>query len=211
MKGKIKIALAGIIMAVSSTVFAQCDDSTCVGNVPLYNQPLQNTYSQQLVFNQTPTTVSYNYMTSACPAGYQGANGQAGYIIDRQTVLTYSNGTVSVSDWVEYEDNCVENPPSPPAPSVPLCNEFKGNLTSWVGAASSVNSTVANIANIPASQCASIPGYLANQLLSENPAYGNWCMGVQQGGSGALPSWVTVKEYKTASCYSTSYTFIIYK
>ena len=119
MKGKIKIALAGIIMAVSSTVFAQCDDSTCVGNVPLHNQPLQNTYAQQLVFNYTPTTVSYNYMTSACPAGYRGANGQTGYIIDRQTVLTYSNGTVHVSDWVEYEDNCEEIPPpvTPPAPT----------------------------------------------------------------------------------------------
>lgn len=112
-----KLSILGIFLFsgifINNNAKADCD-STCVGNVPLYNQPLQHTYTRQLPFNYNPANVTYNYMTSACPAGYRGTDGGAGYIHERQTVLTYPNGAVTVGEWTVYDDNCVEIPPTPP-------------------------------------------------------------------------------------------------
>lgn len=115
-----KLSILGIFFFLeifNNNALAQsCDDSTCVGYVPLHNQTLQHTYTRQLPFNYNPARVTYNYMTSVCPAGYQGQGGGAGYIHERQTVLTYPGGAVHIGEWTVYDDNCEEIPPKPAHP-----------------------------------------------------------------------------------------------
>lgn len=102
-------------------------------------------------------------------------------------------------------------PPPPPPPSLFPCNEYPMNFSNFNYG--NVNSTVENVSKMSGSQCASVTPYLANQLISENPSYGSWCMGGygKRADLNALPVWV--KEYTTITetCYSQQMLYVIYR
>lgn len=216
MKTKKIILLSAMVIVMNASYAQESCDSTCNAAISLKdtNKTLKKS-NGKINHKFDDYVITYEYQTLNCPAGYQGRGGAAGSINERRTIVKFNNGNTEIGEWIALNDNCEviptppPPPPPPPAPAGPICNEYKSNLTTWMGASPSINSTVANVANMPGSQCASVPPYIARSILSENPSLANWCMGFVT--REALPSWVTQKTYANGDCYSNGYPFIIYK
>lgn len=116
-----------LILSVLSIPFMQnataqevCD-STCVRNRPFTQQPLQARKSiTPLTYPGNDYKVYNDFQTEVCPKGYQGRDGGVGYIYEKRSIVTFTDGKQIIGDWEALQDNCVPIPPPPPPPPPPV-------------------------------------------------------------------------------------------